>query len=219
MTLGTRDWVLIAIAVVVAGVCVRLGLWQLDRLGQRKARNAAIAERLAQPPVDLTYTVTVEGLAGRRISARGVYDYARERVWPARALDGVPGVGVLTPLRFRDGRAVFVDRGWAPSPDGLHVDLARLRERDAADIVGIAHIPPRGRGDVDPARLADSLPYDVLPVVIQQTGDPFPGGPRRWPEPRLTNGPHLGYAVQWFSFATIAVVGTGILLRKGGHRR
>jgi cytochrome oxidase assembly protein ShyY1 len=31
------------------------------------------------------------------------------------------------------------------------------------------------------------------------------------PLPELTGGPHLSYAVQWFSFAAIAVVGSVVL--------
>jgi surfeit locus 1 family protein len=213
-----RDWLLVAIALIVAGVCVRLGLWQLDRRAQRLTRNAALAEQLARPPVDIAGAGSVE-MGGRRVSATGVYDWAREHVRPARPFDGTPGVAMLTPLVLADGRAVFVDRGWVPSPDGRRVDAARVREPDSATVVGIAFAAPRGRGDVEPARLADSLPYAVLPFVIQQTGDPVPGGPRRWPEPALGSGPHLAYAVQWFSFAVIAVVGTGVLLRKGGNRR
>ena len=38
------------LAMVLAAVFIRLGVWQLDRLAQRRARNAAIARRLAQPP-------------------------------------------------------------------------------------------------------------------------------------------------------------------------
>ena len=34
------------------------------------------------------------------------------------------------------------------------------------------------------------------------------------PPPELTDGPHLDYALQWFAFATIAVVGYAVLLRR-----
>jgi cytochrome oxidase assembly protein ShyY1 len=30
----------------------------------------------------------------------------------------------------------------------------------------------------------------------------------------LSEGPHLSYAVQWFIFATIAVIGYGVLVRR-----
>jgi surfeit locus 1 family protein len=42
-----------------------------------------------------------------------------------------------------------------------------------------------------------------------------PGGgllPRRLPPPSLDEGPHLNYAIQWFAFATIALVGAGAYL-------
>jgi surfeit locus 1 family protein len=150
-------------------------------------------------------------VAFRRVRAAGVYDYVRERVRPARFYDGMPGVAVLTPLRLTDGRAVFVDRGWAPSPDARHVDLAAYREPDTVEVLGLGVVLPRGHGDVDAVRLADSVPYPLLPFGIQQ----LPAEAARllrWPAPRLDNGPHLGYAVQWFAFGLIALVGTTVLV-------
>jgi len=34
--------------------------------------------------------------------------------------------------------------------------------------------------------------------------------------PELDDGPHLSYAIQWFSFALIIVIGSIALLRKPG---
>src|ERR1044072_3911670 len=98
---------------------------------------------------------------------------------------------------------VLVDRGWVYSPDAFHVDHPRYREPDTTAVTGIAMVAPRGRGDVSPG--------GFLPFVIQVTGpDPAAGLPRRWPPPVLDDGPHLSYAIQWFSFAVIALVGTEI---------
>jgi surfeit locus 1 family protein len=218
MRLSRRDVVGAIVALAVAIVCVRLGIWQLDRLGQRRARNAVVAARLALPPIELRgREIPPDSARQRRIVARGVYDFARERVWPGRSFDGTPGVALVTPLRLPDGSAVLVDRGWIPSPDAYHVDQAIYREPDTATVEGLGVIPPRGRGDVDPGRLGDSLPYPLLPFVVQQTGaSPSTGQglPRRWAPPALDEGPHLSYAIQWFSFALIIVVGTTALLRK-----
>jgi surfeit locus 1 family protein len=140
--------------------------------------------------------------------AHGVYDFAAERTWPGRSFQGTPGVALVTPLRVSDGSVVLVDRGWVPSPDAFHVDHTRYREPDTASVTGIALIPPRGRGDVDVTGL--------VPFVIQLEGpDPSSGLPRRWPPPAFDDGPHLSYAIQWFSFALIALVGTAVLIRKG----
>jgi surfeit locus 1 family protein len=203
-----RDVVAVVGAVLVAAVCVRLGIWQLDRLAQRRAGNAALAARLALPPLELQGARPADSVSQRRVVAHGVYDFAAERTWVGRSFQGTPGVALITPLRLAGGAAVLVDRGWAPSPDAFHVDHALYREPDTATVTGIALIPPRGRGDVSVA--------GFLPFVIQlETPDPAAGLPRRWPLPALDNGPHLSYAVQWFSFAVIALVGTAVLIRKG----
>jgi surfeit locus 1 family protein len=215
-----RDAAAAVVAFAIAAVCVRLGVWQLDRLAQRRARNAEIAARLALPPLDLaggtgSTGIPADSARGRRVSAQGVYDFPRERVWPGRSFDGTPGVALVTPLRLSGGAAVLVDRGWVPSPDAYHVDRSAYRESDTAHVEGLAVVAPRGRGDVDPARLRDSLPYRLLPFIVQQTGTSAPRGlPRRWPPPAVDDGPHLSYAIQWFSFALIIVLGTGALLRK-----
>ena len=202
-----RDVVAVVSAVLVAAVCVRLGIWQLDRLAQRRARNAALAARLALPPLTVTSSTPADSARERRVVAHGVYDFAAERTWVGRSFQGTPGVALITPLRLADGAAVLVDRGWAPSPDAFHVDHTLYGEPDTATVTGIALIPPRGGGDVSVA--------GFLPFVIQlETRDPAAGLPRRWPLPALDNGPHLSYAIQWFSFAVIALVGTAVLIRR-----
>jgi surfeit locus 1 family protein len=205
-----RDVTLGAVAILLATVCVFLGRWQLNRLAQRRARNAVLAARLALPPLPIRRDITADSARQRRVVARGVYDFAVERTWPGRSFQGTPGVALITPLRLADGSAVLVDRGWVPSPDAFHVDQTLYREPDTASVTGIALIPPRGRGDVDVA--------GYLPFVIQlETPEPPPtrGLPRRWPPPAFDDGPHLSYAIQWFSFALIALVGTAALIRKG----
>jgi surfeit locus 1 family protein len=189
---------------------VRLGIWQLDRLGQRRVRNVELAARLALPPLEIRgRDVTLDSARQRRVVVRGVYDFAAEQTWPGRSFEGTPGVALITPLRVSDGSEVLVDRGWVPSADAFHVDHALYREPDTVTVSGIAVVPPRGRGDVSVA--------GFLPFVIQlESPDPPParGLPRRWPPPVFDNGPHLSYAIQWFSFALIALVGTAVLIRK-----
>lgn len=196
-------------AVVAATVCVGAGIWQLRRLDQRRARNALIAARRALPPLELGRgAVAVDSVRQRRVMAHGTYDFSAEQTWPGRSFQGTPGVALVTPLRLADGSAVLVDRGWVPSPDAYHVDRTLYREPDSAGIVGLAVIPPRGRGDVNTT--------GYLPFVIQLEAPDPPverGLPRRWPLPSLDDGSHLSYAIQWFSFAAIALVGTAALLR------
>jgi surfeit locus 1 family protein len=217
MSLRRRDLAGAIFALAVAALFVRLGVWQLHRLAERKAANADIRTARALTPVELPlHRVEPEALQDRRAQAHGVYDYTHERVWTGRTYDGAPGVALLTPLRLSDGSAVFVDRGFVPSPDAAHVDASRYREGDSAEVTGLALPVPRDRGDIDPQALKDSLPYAVLSIVIQLNDStaPHPTGLKRWRPPSLDNGPHLAYAIQWFCFAGIVVVGVVVLLWK-----
>jgi len=223
--LERRDLVGLVFALAAAALCARLGVWQIRRLGERRAQNAAIQAARERPPLDITAALTPDAASGRRLRARGVYDYSHEQVWRGRTFQGVPGVALITPLRLEDGAAVLVDRGWAPSADAYHVDERLYREPDTADVLAIGRRAPRARGDVDPARLQDSLPYPLLRFVVQllrpptASDRPVPPGLLRWPLPALSDGPHLAYAIQWFSFAVIIVVGSAALFRKRASPR
>ena len=75
-----RDINLGIAAVLVASVCVGLGIWQLKRLGQRRARNAVIAARWALPPLELRNgTVPVDSIRQRRVIARGIFAFSAEQ--------------------------------------------------------------------------------------------------------------------------------------------
>jgi cytochrome oxidase assembly protein ShyY1 len=69
----------------------------------------------------------------------------------------------------------------------------------------------------DAATIAPELSSPALPLLAQlQAQDPPQSGdlPRLVPPPELSEGPHLSYAIQWFTFATIALVGYGLLVRR-----
>lgn len=226
----SRRWPLVVLFVGIALLCARLGLWQVDRLQQRRAANAAIeAARLAEP-VDLTSTTRATDIAaGQAVSATGTYDFDNQIVVMGRVLEGTPGVHVLTPLRLAGSdRAVLVNRGFVPAADAFTVDLASLRADDSAKVEGVAQEfattadrspPSRRSGALAVSRvhygtLRDALPYRLLHVIIQQSGsEGAPALPRRLPPAVLDDGPHMGYAVQWFAFAAIALVFAAIFWR------
>jgi len=219
--------VLIGIVTLSAAVCARLGLWQLDRLQERQAANAAAMARRALPPV-LLNTTSERPLVDRRVSARGMFDHAHQVVLRGRVYRESPGVYVVTPLRLNGSdSAVLVNRGFVPAPDALTVSLDTLDEPGEREVTGIAQpIPasadsgtPLVRGGritwkrLDLAALRARLPYPMLDIVIIETPDSDSTGfPRRLEPQPLDNGPHLSYAIQWFAFGTIALVGGAFLV-------
>src|SRR5437773_2012297 len=190
MRIDGRDRVGLVVALLVAAICVRLGVWQLDRLHERRQRNALLLAARARPPLEVDGSLPADSARDRRLVARGVYDYAHERLWHGRSYEGVPGVDLVTPLRLAGGAAVLVDRGWAPSPDAFHVDQPAYREGDSAVVRGLGMLAPRARGDVGPAALRDSVPYRLVPFISQQLPPatapyrPLPPCHTPWPTPQ-----------------------------------
>ena len=192
-----------------------------------------LAERLGSKLASVSEIARDTSTAAfRRASASGVYDFANEFALASRTRQGSPGVNIITPLKLT-GRdtAVLVNRGWVYAPDAMTVDLARWRERDTASVTGyVTLIEPRGRTAVSAASnarvvrhlygdsLAARLPYPVEPVIVVATdssrtvtaGDSTPA---RLLAPMLDEGPHLGYAIQWFMFALIGVIGVFVGVR------
>ncbi len=208
----------VVLGVVAAAVCVRLGVWQLDRLAQRQARNALVEQAAALAPVELpaspsplTGTAQDTLLAYRRVVARGRWDFSGDTVEAPRPRRGAPGVFLLTPLQLADGGAVLVQRGWAYAADGRSVDHAALTEPETTTVRGLLLPPSPDPGGVDPARLGARL--RLARVVLRRTEPPdsLPAGIVVLDAPQRDEGPHRGYAIQWFAFAVIALVGGTLL--------
>ena len=228
-----RSLIAVLFAVIVAAVCVRLGLWQLDRHRQRQAINALAVERMREPPVR-----SVEAFGGdtgaaryRPVEISGTWDFEHEFVLINRTSRGSPGVNLLTPLRIPgEEAAVLVNRGWVYSPDGMSIDLEHWREPAEATVRGYAlPIPSYGDGSVAQARsvrrldlayMAGQTPYPLARIVVVDTATPVSadGVPGRLGGVALDDGPHLSYAMQWFSFAAIAVIGVGIMVWRDRRR-
>jgi surfeit locus 1 family protein len=244
-----RLLVFLAIAAAAAAVCVRLGVWQLSRLAERRARNRAVAARFTAPPAP--YRALPADTAARhyrRVVVAGRPDYGREFVLANRTREGSPGVHIVTPVRVAPAAGgpggdtlVLVNRGWIYSGDGTRVDLARWREGDSLAVTGYVEIPSRrpgaarlgGRGAggrgypayrfLDPATVGADLGAPVTRDYV--VAEPPPGEaappqdrPVRLPPPALDEGPHRSYAIQWFSFATVALVG-GAAFARAQRRR
>ena len=236
----SRRWIVATLLVLVGGVvCVRLGIWQLDRLEQRRAFNAHVEAMWAAEPITLNGQsaddlTTVEY---RAVMVSGTYDFENQVALRNRYFQDVYGYHLLTPLVLEDGSAVLVDRGWIPA-DGNDVpgDWRKYDQPGLVTIQGqirLGQAKPDLGGVPDPTltpgqtrldfwnivnleRIQNQFPYPLLKVFIQPDVDPSdiePPVPSQ-PEIELTEGSHLGYAIQWFTYATILVLGYPFYLRK-----
>ena len=225
--------------ILLVGLFLRLGTWQLSRRAERLAANAQVIARTEQSPVTVTgEPVDPFEMDLRRATVRGVYDYSQEIILRNRTWNEYPGVNVLVPLRIAGSdSAILVDRGWIPYESAA--PEARKAFQDAqgeVEIYGILRKSMERRGNVSPVdptagpgghvdawhrvdlpKIRQQLPYPLLDVYLEE--DVRPGEtqrlfPKQQPEISLDEGSHLVYAIQWFSFAIIAGVGYVFLFRE-----
>ena len=212
---------------------VRLGIWQLSRLHERRSANIVTLAARRAPPAALTAgSRDTDTLREHRVTAEGRYDAAHEIILRGEALAGVPGVRIVTPLLLTDdGPAVLVDRGFLPAPDAVSADMRGTEEPGSRIVRGIALPVGTAPGEpIDHAgrttwrrleldALRRRLPYPVLPVYILQSPDSsLPRFPRRVEPPPVDEGPHLSYAIQWFLFAVMAAAFAVLVVGRTGDR-
>lgn len=227
------------LALLVAALFARLGLWQLDRMHEKQAMLDAVHATLqARAPRPLA-------LAADPARTRG-YDWAagegRFLDVPAVLLDNQQlsgedrGAGVRAYRVFQPaaGTPLLVELGWLPLPGnramphvplpaGVHAvagllvpppsaGLARGAATPQADgtLLAIALQPEALRGALHVAALAPR-------VLKLDPAQPLPTGAPRYVRDldilpnTLPPERHLGYAVQWFGLA-IAVLATALVV-------
>ena len=239
-------WIVFSVLVVIVAVaCVVLGFWQLGRLEERRASNAVVAGRLGRAPMDLAslreelrpregVEVVPSDFEFMWITAGGrLIDEGRVLV-RSQVVDGQAGTHAVFPLDLGDGYSVLVNVGWFPlgmdpgpsadlyGPSGLIQVVGLLRADQQRPALGRQE--PEGRLEtvarIDIGRIQEQVPIPLLPFWIQLTEPDDPARlPIPAPLPSVDEGSHLSYAVQWFSFGLIALVGYLALMRKEVRRR
>ena len=229
------------VAAIVGG-CISAGLWQLRRLDERRDRNAQVRARSTEvvdlPAGGFAEDADEDDLIFRRVRVAGTYDAANELLVRFRSRKGLPGYEVVTPLRTDDG-VVLVNRGWVPldvgdrwpdegsaAPSG-EVEVEGLLVPAESGPVRLANDDGDGDAEadaapkiaaIDPARLGDAVgaasgPIYALPMLATDATDAFPAPVD---PPDLGEGPHRDYAIQWFLFASVGIVGWPLLLFRRG---
>ena len=235
--LGRWQWAVAHLAVLCLLVGLAgLGMWQLRRLEERQVSNQVGLARHAARPLGLEEMIGAAGsdletLELRRAATRGEWDAAFEVYVRSQVRDGRSGLWVVTPLVLADGRAVMVNRGWIPTeldrghaaPPSGEVEVTGVvrasRPRSAlgpADRPGVEDTVAR----VDLGVLDDYVPHPLLGVYLDEsTPNPAPW-PLRLGAPVFNDeGSHLVYAIQWFSFALVGLVGYAAFIRARAHGR
>jgi surfeit locus 1 family protein len=231
----SRTW-LLATLLVFAGTafCIRMGIWQLDRLEQRRRFNSQVETMRAAELLDLNKDLPadISTMEWRAVTVNGEYDFENQVALRNQFNGAEYGYHLITPLRFSGG-AVLVDRGFIPADgNAIPSDWRKYDEAGPVTVTGQIRLGQEkpaigGVADAEAGRLevwnnlnvvriSEQSPYPILSVYVQPNenkNDTVPPIPFQ-PVIELSEGSHFGYALQWFSFATILFVGYPFYLRK-----
>ena len=223
-------WALLIMFVAVLGVIfVNLGEWQLDRLAQRKERNATTITNEQKPvqPYEQVFTHPItDADQWRRVEARGTFDAEHQFVLRYRSNGDADGYEVVTPLRTATG-AVLVDRGFIPLERGARIPaVGPAPPTGEVTVLGHVRRDEKGRrAAITPAgnqmrlinskAIAATLPYPIASgyIGLLTVQPEQQGGLQPIQLPELSEGPHFWYAVQWFMFTAVAVAGIVVFIR------
>lgn len=236
----SRKWLLTTLlAIAAVAVLIRLGIWQLDRLEQRRLFNSRVSEQVEASQIQLnseSINLDLYNMEYRSVTFSGEYDHAYEVALNNQAWGGLLGLHLLTPLKISGTENfILVDRGWIPQEDQSPHSWKKYAEAGIVTLNGVIRRPqssPSFGGIPDPIlepgeerllywnvvnldRIQMESGLLLLPVYILQSPDGEQLNPPLLEsiELDLTEGPHLGYALQWFTFAAILAIGYPIYVR------
>ncbi|MGP9536957.1 SURF1 family cytochrome oxidase biogenesis protein [Brachybacterium sp. AOP43-C2-M15] len=221
----SRDTLLgLVVVIVLAALCVALGVWQYGRYETRRDEAATVRTNYDAAPVDLDQVLPdidapLDGADDwTPVSLEGSYCTEVQCLLHVRnrQISGEVGFWQLVPFTTEDGTTLLVVRGWVPSdgeaaapvdpapvPEGELTLTVRLRPAEPV----LDRAPPPGQThSVNPGQSAGLMELEDPRLVAQAYGelveeDPAAERPTPLPSPDTSLGPHLSYAFQWWIFA------------------
>ncbi|WP_296077744.1 SURF1 family protein [uncultured Agrobacterium sp.] len=217
--------VVVLMTVILTGILLALGTWQVKRLSWKLDLIQQVEERAHAEPVDappqsqwatLTDPSTYEY---RRVRLTGIFRH-QDEVQVYTVSDLGPGFWVLTPLQRDDGSVVIVNRGFVPTDKRDPATRLAGELPARVEVIGLMRAPETGGLFLrtnDPqnnrwysrniAEIAkDKSLGDVAPFYVDADATPNPGGLPIGGKTMLTfPNNHLSYAITWYVLAAMTV--------------
>jgi surfeit locus 1 family protein len=200
----TRRFPVVATIVVALAIAamLALGIWQLQRLGQKEAALRLYAANLEKPPVAFPASATGDSNLFRR-SGGNCLQVVRWSKEGGRAADGTVGYRQLAHCRTgAEGPGMTVDVGVTTDPNYRPV-------WPGSAVTGtITHAADH--------RALIATAFDTAPQTLILIADTAAPGLHVTQKPGLGSVPnnHFAYAMQWFLFAAVAAIIYALALRR-----
>jgi len=201
---------LAVLAVFALGVVA--GRWQWERYTTKSDAVAAQQRAEDAAVVNVREVVSVSDAdAGeaqwRTVTAVGTLDSAAVIELRGRSIDAVASIQYVTWLHVNDGTAVVVNLGWLPRASATMPTLPAGQVTVTGVVRDLEPRNDRPGTRITPADMSDPG-GPILPLYLMARSV---CGPQECfdalapvPEPSLSLGPHLSYAMQWWLLAVAA---------------
>lgn len=192
------------IVTIAVAIMIALGVWQLKRAGEKEALLAQYAANLGKPPMAFPTLGPVAADAMFRKSTATCLSVVKWRVEAGQTPTGQPGYRQIAECRTgAEGPGLLADMG-------LSADPKLVPKWTGGQLDGLITTEPNHSSVF--AMLAGKAPV-LRPMLVADV--PAPGlAASMPPSPENVPNNHRAYAVQWFIFATIALVIYGLAVRK-----
>lgn len=242
LRLGLRwtDWLFAVLMLALAGFCLFLGNWQMQRLHEKELLIEAVGARLdaapqPAPAADTWAGLDPQSLIFQPVELTGRFDpqgtiAVFTALSDAQGQYSGPGYWVMTPFTMEDGGTVFINRGFVPQDQqaalsdldlgGIGTDTVTISgllraSEDAGFMTPEPDTARRIEWVRDTQRLAAFLDPSVQPIAPFYVDLPA-SAPGELPQGGETvvsfPNNHLSYALTWYGFAVVAVVMLGVWL-------
>lgn len=222
-------WAFIGFMLVLMAVFVTLGIWQVERLGEKEHLIANVASRMTLapeqlPPVAEWPAFDADAWNYRPVTASGTFQPERTvlvftSLADQRGKYSGPGYWVMTPLELAAGGTVFVNRGFVPQESAeafaaggaVGPGLVSLEgvARATEEVSSFTPAPDTAkriewvRNTTRLAALAGPVAQPVAPIYIDLPALGEGALPQGGETVVSFPNNHLGYAITWFGFATL----------------
>ena len=220
--------VLTVLAVVLLGVLLALGVWQVQRMQWKEGLIAGAEAAADQPPLPLAEALKVENPEFRRVilTCRGLSAAAFVELQSIENSDA--GVRLVSACAVDGGPTLLVDRGF------VSADISARPPVNAADtmpvvITGVLRRSPPPSALTPPAagnhfygRDAEAMaralkvegPVSPFTVFAVTSTNPDWAALKPSAPPAAFSNNHLGYALTWFGLAAALIAFYAVLLRR-----
>lgn len=222
-------WAFIGFMLVLMAIFATLGIWQVERLGEKERLIANVASRMTLapeqlPPVSEWHAFDADAWNYRPVTAAGTFHPEQTVLVFTSLVDqrgkfSGPGYWVMTPLELAAGGTVFVNRGFVPQESAEAFATGGAVEPGLVSLEGVARATEEVnsftpapdtakrvewvRNTARLAALAGPVAQPVAPIYIDLPA--LAGGTLPQGGETVVSFPnnHLGYAITWFGFATL----------------